>query len=283
MTQPPASDFFNKIAKSYESISGGVTRTVATVCVSHLGDLPSNARVLDNACGPGMAGDETLKVYPSASVDMVDIAQGMIDLVRGAAQENERWKGRVNAAVMDGARLRFEADTFDASITNFGIFIFDTPAAGAREIYRTLKQGGKAVITSWKFVGWADLLLREIMDVLFPEKAKFAMPMIEKWRECDTLVNCMVDGGFDKDKIYVREVETALWFREYNFMEWRNDMAETMRSMVGNLLEPEVKANFEKGLTMCWENEQRRERLFVKGENGMFGVRMVAWMGVGTK
>lgn len=288
MAQPPASsnrlsEFYEKIAQSYESISGGLTRAVAAVCIGYLGPLPPDARVLDNACGPGMGGDEVLKVYPDASVDMVDTAQGMIDFVRRNARENERWEGRVNVALMDGTKLGFQEETFDASITNFGIFLFNTPAEGAKEIYRTLKRGGRAAITSWKFPGWADLLVREIMDVMFPEKQKFVMPVIEQWREKDTLVDCMAGGGFSKQKIQVEEVETALWFREKEFAQWRKDMAETMRSMVGDLLDAEVKSRLEEGLSMCWEDEDKRGRLFIKGEEGMAGVRMVAWMGIGTK
>ena len=287
MAHPPApsnhlSDFYDKGAQSYESISGGATRAVAAACVSYLSPLSPEARVLDNACGPGLGGDEVLQVYPGASVDMVDTSQGMIDFVRSNAQENERWKGRVNVALMDGAKLGFETETFDASITNFGIFLFNVPAEGAKEIYRTLKRGGRAVITSWKLQGWADLLL-EIMDVMFPEKEKFAWPLMEEWREKNTLVKCMADGGFDKDKIQVEEVETAMWFREKEFAQWRKAMAEPMRSMVGDRLDVEVKERLEEGLSMCWEDEDKRRRLFVKGEEGMSGVPMVAWMGIGTK
>ncbi|KAL8823151.1 MAG: hypothetical protein Q9191_006126 [Dirinaria sp. TL-2023a] len=288
MAHPPAasnhlSEFYEKVAQSYESLSGGTTRAVAAMCISYLGPLPPDARVLDNACGPGMGGDEVLKVYPGASVDMVDTAQAMVDFVRCSARENERWKGRVNVALMDGTKLGFEAETFNASITNFGIFLFNTPAEGAKEIYRTLKRGGRAAITSWKFAGWADLLLREIMDGMFPEKEKFVMPVMEQWREKDTLVNCMADGGFSKQRIRVEEMETAMWFREKEFAQWREAMAETMRSMVGDRLDAEVKARLEEGLSMCWEDEDKRRRLFIKGQEGMAGVRMVAWMGIGTK
>lgn len=288
MAHPPASsnhlsEFYEKIAQSYDSTSGGATRAIAVACVSYLGPLPPDARVLDNACGPGMGGDEVLQVYPDARVDMVDIAQGMIDFVRRNAQENERWRGRVNVALMDGVKLGFEAETFDASITNFGIFLFNTPAEGGKEIYRTLKRGGRAAITSWKFAGWADLLLREIMDVMFPEKEKFMMPLMEEWRQRDTLINCMADGGFDTGKIQVEEVETAMWFREKEFAQWKKDTAETMRSMVGDRLDSEVKAVLEEGIAMCWEDEEKKSRLFIKGREGMFGIRMVAWLGIGTK
>lgn len=181
-----------------------------------------------------MGGDELLKACPGATVEMADSAQGMIDLVQGLAQKDERWKGRVHARLMDGVDLDFAAETFDASITNFGIFLFNTPAQGAKELHRTLKPGGKAAVTCWKFVGWRDLLLAEMMGAYFPEKEILTMPGMEKWRNRETLVNCLVEGGFDEEKIEVAEVESPMWFHEQDAAKWRHDMADTIKAMAGS-------------------------------------------------
>ena len=53
---------------------------------------------------------------------------------------------------MSGQDLKFGDSTFDVSVTNFGIFFFPDPVAGASEIRRTLKEGGMAVVTCWRYL-----------------------------------------------------------------------------------------------------------------------------------
>lgn len=67
--------------------------------------------------------------------------------------EEQGHKEYVETAGMDGHNLGFDEAMFDISVTLFGLFFFSDPAKGAREIYRTLKPGGTAVVRCWKFVG----------------------------------------------------------------------------------------------------------------------------------
>ena len=60
---------------------------------------------------------------------------------------------------MSGQDLKFDDSTFDASVTNFGIFFFPDPVAGTREIRRTLKEGGMAVVTCWRYLLQLSFLL----------------------------------------------------------------------------------------------------------------------------
>ncbi|KAL9122047.1 MAG: hypothetical protein Q9187_001394 [Circinaria calcarea] len=92
---------------------------------------------------------ELLKAYPNAHIHAADVAPGMVSLVDTVVAFHG-WKDRVETAVMDGMSLGYADGTFDASITNFGIFFFPDPVEGARKICRTLKPGGKAAVTCWK-------------------------------------------------------------------------------------------------------------------------------------
>jgi ubiquinone/menaquinone biosynthesis C-methylase UbiE len=92
-----------------------------------------------------------LQRYPSAQIRCVDASPGMIDIMHAEIRSNG-WAGNVSAAVMSGQDLRFGDSTFDASVTNFGIFFFPDPAAGVSEIRRTLKGGGMAVVTCWRYL-----------------------------------------------------------------------------------------------------------------------------------
>src|SRR5690606_8037008 len=112
-----------------------------------------DAHLLDNACGPGIVTEEIAKrcatkgaAFPTVSA--VDAAQKMVDLGRKRFEGTEH-AAKVTFQQMPGEELDFPDGTFSHSVTNLGILFFADGDAGAREIYRTLKPGGVAVVTSW--------------------------------------------------------------------------------------------------------------------------------------
>ena len=109
--------------------------------------VPESAPVvLDNVCGSAVVTDEVLKVCPGAHVHAVDALPGTIGMVTRMIQQRG-WEGRIETKVMDGQHLEFDDHFFDSSITNLGIFFFPNPNLGARELCRTLKKRGTAVVT----------------------------------------------------------------------------------------------------------------------------------------
>lgn len=91
------------------------------------------------------------KAYPDAHVYAADVAPDMIALLENLINKNG-WQDRVKTGVMNGVSLSYVDQIFDVSITNFGIFFYFDPIIGAKELYRTLKTGGKEVVTCWKEV-----------------------------------------------------------------------------------------------------------------------------------
>ena len=272
-------DFFNERAAKYEKGSGGCTRYVANHVVdAYLPNLPPNARVLDNACGPAILTDELLKVHPTAVIDAVDASEGMIDVVKGLIPA-QGWDRNVRTQVMDGRELKFPDDTFDASITNFAIFLFDPAIKGTQEIYRTLKENGVAVITAWKQVGWRSLLT-EIEKGIRPGKKPFSMPTMEKWLRKETLEEVMTGCGL-KD-VQLREYETAIWRLNGEEDDFTKVLSQMIGMMIGEQWTKEEKEKLQGGMDEIIADEQRRSELFLE-KDGILGLEMIAWIGVGTK
>ena len=141
---------FNTSAATYERRIGRATRAIAAHIVSQiLTTLPTSAAVLDNACGTGAVTAALLQRGPSARIYAVDASAGMIEIMHKQIGE-KGWEKNVAAQVMDGGDLKFGDGTFDASVTNFGVFFFPDPVKGVREVWRTLKEGGVAVVTCWR-------------------------------------------------------------------------------------------------------------------------------------
>lgn len=191
-------DLFQKAAASYETRMGGSTRAVAAHLVQLLQPVGPQATVLDSAAGTGEFTDELLKATTSdavARVHAVDGSQAMVKMIEGRALGK-----RVETAVMDGQHLGFADGTFDISVTNFGIFFFPSPEAGAKEIYRTLKPGGSAVLTCWKEIGLIPMFY-EAQKIVKPQTSLESIPGLEDWRDVEMMKKTLKAGGFEDIKI----------------------------------------------------------------------------------
>ena len=117
----------------------------------------------------------------------------MIEVVKEQIT-TEGCEGRVQARVMDACALDFEGGRFDLSITNFGISLFPDAVKGVKEIFRTLKVGGIAIVTTWKAVGWLPLL-HELQKVLRPGEEPFSLGKTAEWEEKEKMVGVLGDAA----------------------------------------------------------------------------------------
>ena len=268
-------DSFNSQASTYERRLGGSTRRVIEAIVLLLAEgLPANPILLDNACGPGFATVTLLKAFPQARVHAADVAPSMISLLNQTVTSNN-WIDRVETAVMDGVNLYYANDTFDASITNFGIFFFPDIMAGAREIYRTLKYGGKAAVTCWKEIPFLSVL-HAVQAIIKPGSTPIVFKQLDLWTHKETMETTLRKGGFEKVEMHEKEV---MWWN-MGIEEAAKGFADNFVNMVGDQW---LEGEKDRILDVTEQVLREQGKNLVVESDGMIGFRMVAWIAIATK
>ena len=220
--------------------------------------------------------DADIKSYTSVHISAVDINEAFINHnLASIAAMSPRDGIKIDTAVMNGMDLHFPNDTFDISFTSIAIFAFPDPVKGARELYRTLKPGGIAALTTWKHVGWLPLL-HEVEQLVWPGKALTQFPFLDAWTVPGKLASVLREGGFTD--VVEGEVVSYAWFEGEE--KAAESVSETLKLLVGSgwgeVEWEEMREGIRRVLAAGSE--------FVKrGEGGKVGFEMVAWTGVGRK
>ena len=108
--------------------------------LGEVGDLRGK-RVLELGCGEG--GTSVLLAKRGASVVGIDLLDFRLDAARERVAQHKVGDA-VQFALMDGMQLGFDDNTFDLIISK-SVLVFTDHAVIARECYRVLKPGGKAI------------------------------------------------------------------------------------------------------------------------------------------
>ncbi|KAL9119363.1 MAG: hypothetical protein Q9187_004081 [Circinaria calcarea] len=176
---------------------------------------------------------------------------------------------------MDGMSLGYADGTFDASITNFGIFFFPDPVEGAREIYRTLKPGGKATVTCWKKVSFLPIL-HAVQAIVKPRSMPITFPKLEEWTHKETMEMTLREGGFEEVEVYEKEV---MW--------WNNGIEEAAKGLTDNFVnmvgDQWTEGEKEQVLDTTVQVLEEQGKDLVIERDGMIGFQMVAWIALATK
>ncbi|TPX06808.1 uncharacterized protein E0L32_002304 [Thyridium curvatum] len=190
---------FNSMAASYERMAGGATRELIERALPLLPPITSSSVVLDNACGTGLASSAVLRLATPATLHAIDAAPAMVEIAAGVLPPT------VHTAVMPGESLSFPDGTFTHSLTNLGLFAFTDPAKGAREIHRTLRDGGVALVTGWASHAHLDIVER-VQKTLRPGVAPRSFPISEDWLRVETYKRTLEGAGFGNVEVTTREV-----------------------------------------------------------------------------
>src|SRR5437763_1678380 len=102
---------------------------------------PSGSRIVDVACGPGTL--SALAARDGLRVDAIDFSPQMLERLAARTLAN------VTARLGDGQALPYEAGTFAAGFSMFGLMFFPDRAKGFAELRRVLAPGARAVVASW--------------------------------------------------------------------------------------------------------------------------------------
>jgi ubiquinone/menaquinone biosynthesis C-methylase UbiE len=102
--------------------------------------------VLDVACGTGiLARTVAERIGPNGTVVGVDPNEGMLAVARRKAPTIEWRDGRAET-------LPFEANSFDAVVSQFGLMFFQDRRVAIQEMIRVLRPGGRLVVAVWDSV-----------------------------------------------------------------------------------------------------------------------------------
>ncbi|KAI2464151.1 S-adenosyl-L-methionine-dependent methyltransferase [Annulohypoxylon bovei var. microspora] len=209
--------YFQKNASAYEKNVGSTSSRLAAAALSllPLSSYTSSSHILDSASGPGIVTKLLLSSSPEAisvpglpispppRVTGIDFVPAMVDSFT-ANKASLNWT-TADAFVQDSQDLgRFKDSEFDAVVMNLGIFTLNDPVAGAAEMYRVLKPGGHAVITTWKTRRAVDVL-QGVVDVIKPNSGLKPMYMAPEWLTKEKLLSVMEGGGFPSDHIKASE------------------------------------------------------------------------------
>lgn len=135
---------WDRVAEGYAETTMILFRTYAEKALE-LADLSTESAILDVACGPGTL--PLLTADKVKSVHAIDFSEMMVkQFEKSLAAEGIN---NIQVHCGDGQALPFANGMFDAAFSMFGLMFFPDRSKGYAEIYRTLKPGGRVVISSW--------------------------------------------------------------------------------------------------------------------------------------
>lgn len=123
-----------------------------------IANVSKDCAILDVACGPG-----TLSLLATGrvkSIHAIDFSESMTKLFKQTV--NAEGLHNIEIHCGDAQKLPFSDGIFDVAFSMFGLMFFPDRNKGYSEIYRTLKPGGKIVISSW-----APVADSPVMQILF--------------------------------------------------------------------------------------------------------------------
>lgn len=168
-------------------------------------DIRPNEDVLDIAAGTGLITFRIAeKIGLNGKILATDISDEMVKI--GTKIRDSKNLTNVVFERMDAENLTFSDNSFDLVICALGLMYFPDPDASIAEMYRVLKQNGRAVVAVWgsrKKCGWA-----EIFPIVDARVNTDVCPMFFNLGESEVLKYPFEKAGF-KDVSLVK-IETKL-------------------------------------------------------------------------
>jgi SAM-dependent methyltransferase len=130
-------------ARAYESLFVPALFEQWTAPVADAARVHTGQRVLDVACGTGVLARHVAgRVGAEGAVTGVDPNAGMLEVARELAPTVDWRRGTAES-------LPFEAASFDAVVSQFGLMFFNDRARAVSEMLRVLKPGGHVALAVW--------------------------------------------------------------------------------------------------------------------------------------
>lgn len=200
---------------TYESTGGLTTQKFAKHNLSLIPAIPAGSIIHDNCAGAGTVSRILLSQQPDVKIFATDIDQPFLDVLTEDAAQNS-WP--IEVSNQRSERTSFADDFFDYDITNIGV-IFWTGAGldGVKEVHRTLKPGGTALINCWESITWMAPIV--LVHKQFRGDAQFPAPPIN-WSDGQRLRKILLEAGFEEDKLRQERHEVVATIPEADFRDW---------------------------------------------------------------
>lgn len=196
MTEPRSLDQtaegWGSVAPSYDRYITHITSMYAEETVARLG-VGAGDRVLDVAAGSGAA--TFAAIARGASVVATDFADEMLERLDLRAREAGV---EVDTRVMDGQALDLPDEDYDRAMSVFGFMFFPDQARGASELWRVVRSGGAAAVTTWaspaQNPGFS--VFRRAVERVLPDLPPAGPPPVFSLGDPSVLAELLATAGF---------------------------------------------------------------------------------------
>jgi ubiquinone/menaquinone biosynthesis C-methylase UbiE len=153
---------------------GQIARSIEEVAEDFMSRQPllRGSRVLDVACGTGNLA--VIAGRHGCAVSGIDIAANLLVQARARAAEAGL---NVDFREADAEALPFENDSFDLTVSMFGVMFTPQPVVAAAELARVTKPGGQIALANWTPEGFIGKMFGVFKAHLPPPPAGVPSPM----------------------------------------------------------------------------------------------------------
>ena len=162
-------------------------------------NLKADSNVLDVGCGCGATTLEIAKKVSNGIVTGLDISVPMLDQAK--SQSSVQGISNVDFRVFDVQVDQLDNEEYDNVYSRFGVMFFENPYEAFKNIYASLKNGGKLSFVCWQNPAlnpWQSLSLQVIKEYLDMPSPPPRSPGPFAFQEKDYVQDILEQSGFSK-------------------------------------------------------------------------------------
>jgi SAM-dependent methyltransferase len=207
----------------YGEIVGDGMEQLASVSLSCIDPFGTTEAIIhDVGCGLGAGTSAIVASSKGESVVIKgsDINDDVVDAYRQNIAKN-KWPAE--AFKMDASALDFPDETFTHSIGSAIVFVLPNDGIDAmKEMYRTLKPGGIAIVNSWAYTPTLPAI-HVACKKTRPAGTPLPRQGLEKWEDAKVLQDVLIKGGFSPDKVSLHQKDVHVTIgdlKRFSTMIW---------------------------------------------------------------